>query len=272
MEVTHVYLNREVTHGICRVSVAPLRSEGSDRAEIVSQLLFGDYVHILEKTEKWFHVQQAYDGYEGWVDFRQLAYISEQDYQTQLANMTTDYLIPATEQHAVKASDGSMYHLAASSSLPNYKDGFCQLGVQRFEVDFQPLTVNYNQPTNNIVEHALCYMNAPYLWGGKTLFGIDCSGFVQAVFKMAGIKLQRDASQQAKAGMTVDFLPAVNAGDVAFFDNEEGRIVHVGILLNSKEIIHASAKVRIDPIDDQGIFNKELNRYTHKLRIIKRFL
>jgi cell wall-associated NlpC family hydrolase len=272
----------EVAHGICRVSVAPLRSTDSDRAEIVSQLLFGDYVRILEKTEKWFRVQQAYDGYEGWVDFRQLASIAEEDYLTRVANDNADYLAPATALNTIKASDGSIYYLAASSSLPNYTEGYCLLGKQRFEVNFQPLSVNYNQPKNHqlqnndlqntIVEHALFYLNAPYLWGGKTLFGIDCSGFVQAVFKMAGIKLQRDASQQALEGSLVDFLPAVNAGDVAFFDNAEGRITHVGILLNSKEIIHASAKVRIDPIDDQGIFNKELKRYTHKLRIIKRFL
>ena len=262
-------MNMEPLYAICRVSIAPLRSEPSDRAEIVSQLLFGDYIQILEKTEKWFSVQSAYDGYQGWVDFRQLAYIPQELYKE---TEGIDYLIPPTIHNSVKAQDGSKYYLAASSSLPAYKDGFCYLGTQRFEVNFQPLTVNYKQPENHITEHAEFYLNAPYLWGGRTLFGIDCSGFVQAVFKMSGIKLQRDASQQALQGTTVDFLPSAKAGDVAFFDNEEGRITHVGILLSSKEIIHSSAKVRIDPIDDEGIYNKELNRYTHKLRIIKRFL
>jgi len=259
----------EPLYAICRVSIAPVRSEPSDRAEIVSQLLFGDYVQILEKTEKWLSIQSAFDGYQGWVDFRQLAYISEGLFQEPEG---VDYLTPPNIQNQLTAEDGSKYYLAASSSLPVYKDGFCYLGTQRFEVNFQPLMVNYGQPQNNIVEHANFYLNAPYLWGGRTSFGIDCSGFVQAVFKMSGIKLQRDASQQALQGTTVDFLPSAQAGDVAFFDNEEGRITHVGILLSSKEIIHSSAKVRIDPIDDEGIFNKELNRYTHKLRIIKRFM
>ena len=138
-------------------------------------------------------------------------------------------------------------------------------------MNFEPLQINFEQALNNVVENAMFFQHAPYLWGGRTLFGIDCSGFVQIVFKLAGIKLLRDASQQALQGDTVHFLPEVQPGDVAFFDNEEGRIIHVGILLNNKEIIHASGQVRIDLIDDQGIFNVELNRYSHKLRIIKRF-
>jgi hypothetical protein len=258
----------EASHAICRVSIAPLRSEPSDRAEIVSQLLFGDYVQILEKTEKWYRVQSTYDEYQGWVDYKQLVVVSEAEYQEPRG---AEYLVPAAVQNAVKGEDGSNY-LTAGSSLPKYKDGVCYLGKQRFEVGFEPLQVNYDLPQSKIVQHALFYLNAPYLWGGRTLFGIDCSGFVQIVFKMAGVKLKRDASQQAVTGSTVDFLPAAQAGDVAFFDNEEGRITHVGILLSNKEIIHASGKVRIDSIDDQGIFNKELNRYTHNLRIIKRFL
>jgi hypothetical protein len=260
----------EVTYAICRVSIAPLRATASDRAEIVSQLLFGDYLQVLQKTDKWYWVQSAFDGYLGWVDYRQLAVISEEEHR--LEGRVKDFLVPAGVQHAVQGPDGSSYYLASASSLPNYKDGACYLGTQRFEVPFQPLEVNYTQRDNHILEHALFYQNAPYLWGGRTVFGIDCSGFVQAVFKMSGLRVLRDASQQALQGVTVDFLPAAQAGDVAFFDNAEGKITHVGILLSNKEIIHASAKVRIDPIDDQGIFNKELNHYSHNLRIIKRFI
>lgn len=259
----------EVTYAICRVSIAPLRSEASDRAEIVSQLLFGDHVQILESTEKWYWVQNAFDDYRGWVDVKQLTLVDEAEY---LARNDTDYLVPTAVANAVKGDDDSFYYLAAGSSLPQYRSGVCSIGKEHYQLNFEPLHINYSLPQDNILQQALFYLNAPYLWGGRTLFGIDCSGFVQIVFKMAGIKLKRDASQQALAGTTVDFLPAAESGDVAFFDNEEGRITHVGILLSNKEIIHASGKVRIDPIDDQGIFNKELNRYTHKLRIIKRYL
>jgi cell wall-associated NlpC family hydrolase len=256
-------------YAICRVALGTLRAEQSDRSEVVSQLFFGDKVQILERDERWYLVRNAYDNYEGWADFRQLTPISEAEY-TETSD--EEYLVPLAVQNPVTAADGSTYHLAATGSLPRYKDGACYLGQNRFEVNFEPHQVNYNKPVNNIEKDALFYLNAPYQWGCRSMFGIDCSGFVQAVFKMSGIKLNRDASQQALQGETVDFLPSAQAGDVAFFDNEEGKITHVGLLLSNKEIIHSSAKVKIDPIDDQGIFNKELNKYSHKLRIIKRFL
>jgi hypothetical protein len=254
----------EEQYAVCRVSIAPIRAQAKDQSEIVSQLLFGDALTILEKTERWWRIKNADDGYEGWIDFKQvvLAPFGE----------SSGIMAPAAVNNTVVAADGSKYYLAAGSNLPAFKDGYCYLGKEKFKVEFKPLVVNFDQPKADIKELALFYLNAPYLWGGRTLFGIDCSGFVQAVYRMAGLKLKRDASEQAEGGTTVDFLPEAQCGDVAFFDNEEGRITHVGILLGNNEIIHASGKVRIDPIDDQGIFNKELHKYTHKLRIIKRFI
>jgi gamma-D-glutamyl-L-lysine dipeptidyl-peptidase len=122
-----------------------------------------------------------------------------------------------------------------------------------------------------IKQNALGFLDTPYLWGGKTACGIDCSGFSQQVFKQFGIKLPRDSYQQAEAGEVVGFLMEAQCGDLAFFDNEEGRITHVGIMLGNDEIIHSSGKVRIDKIDSQGIINSETGARTHKLRIIKRY-
>jgi cell wall-associated NlpC family hydrolase len=255
----------EEQYAVCRVSIAPLRAETRDQAEIVSQLLFGDAVTILEKTDKWWRIQNADDGYEGWVDFRQLVPVSS-------IAQTSRFLAPPAVNNTLIAADGSKFYLAASSYLPGYADGYCFAGTEKFKVEFEPLVIDADQPTPQIKDLALFFQNAPYLWGGRTLFGIDCSGFVQAVYKMAGITLKRDASQQAEEGDTVYFLPEVQCGDLAFFDNDEGRITHVGLLLGSNEIIHSSGKVRIDPIDDQGIYNRELQKYTHKLRIIKRFI
>lgn len=259
----------ENEYGICRVSIAPLRAEPKDQAEIVSQLLFGDQVLVLEVLDKWLKVRTVFDGYEGYMDFKQLQSIGQDE---AVGTAEHKFLAPAVAINSLTLEDGSKIYLAAGSNLPGYQQGYCSFGGKRFKVDFDPLSVDYRQASNQVMDHALFFQHAPYLWGGRTLFGIDCSGFVQIVFKMAGIKLQRDASQQALQGETVHFLPEAQAGDVAFFDNEEGRIIHVGILLNQKEIIHASGQVRIDPIDDQGIYNKELKRYTHKLRIIKRYL
>lgn len=259
----------ENEYGICRVSIAPLRSAPKDQAEIVSQLLFGDQVLILERLEKWLKVRNIYDDYEGYVDFKQLesAHLDAQDQHAE-----PHFIAPAAALNSLTLEDGSKFYLPAGSNLPGYTPGACRIGERVFKVDFEPLALQFDQPQDNVISNAMFFQHAPYLWGGRTLFGIDCSGFVQIVYKMAGIKLQRDASQQALQGNTVHFLPEVQPGDVAFFDNDEGRIIHVGILLNQKEIIHASGAVRIDPIDDEGIYNRELKRYTHKLRIIKRFL
>lgn len=259
----------ENQYGICRVAVAPLRADASDKAEIVSQLLFGEHVEIIQKEERWWLVQNGYDGYEGWMDFRQLAAIS----QSEFADMhDCKFFAPLNFNNVITAEDGSLYHLSPGSNLPFYKDGYCFAGTEKFKLGFEPHNNQLSDFSKDIISTSKFFQNIPYLWGGRHLFGLDCSGFVQVVFKLLGIKLRRDASQQAEQGELVGFLAECKPGDVAFFDNDEGRITHVGIMLNNSEIIHSSAKVRIDPIDDQGIFNKELGKYTHKLRIIKRFV
>lgn len=259
----------EQTFAICRVAVAPIRAASADQAEITTQLLFGDQVEVLEKAEPWWRVRNAYDGYEGWIDFKQLGTLTQTEYE---ACKQRTALVPAAVGNQVIAADGSAYYLAASSNLPAYSNGYCKLGKEEFQILFEPHQVPAQASGARLADSALFYLNAPYLWGGRTLFGIDCSGYVQAVFALYGITLHRDASQQAEQGEVVNFLPEAQAGDLAFFDNAAGKIIHVGIMLNANQIIHASGKVRIDPIDDQGIYNPELGRYSHKLRIIKRFI
>lgn len=257
------------TYAICRVAVAPLRSAASDKAEITTQLLFGDHVEVLERAEPWYRIKNDYDGYEGWMDFKQLAEITDEQYHSY---GQCKALAPLQVNNTIIDSKGCPYYLSASSSLPAYADGYCTIGKEKFEVTFEPHQVVASYSQSDLVKFALFFLNAPYLWGGRTLFGIDCSGFSQAVYKLAGIVIKRDAAQQAEEGQVVNFLPEAEAGDLAFFDNAEGRIIHVGIMLNKNQIIHASGRVRIDAIDDQGIYNDELGRYSHKLRIIKRFL
>lgn len=257
----------EPQYGICRVAVSPLRTDPSDKAEISSQLLFGDHVEILEKTEKWWRILNAYDGYEGWLDFKQLAGLSAAQHEKSQHHL---YVVPPELGSIVVDTDGGKYYLSPGSNLPLLENDFFFLGEEKFMPMFKARNTSLAYSTKQLIADALFFQNVPYLWGGRNLFGIDCSGFVQIVFKLNGIALKRDAWQQAEQGTTVDFLPEVQPGDVAFFDNEAGRITHVGIMLNATEIIHASGKVRRDPIDGQGIYNAELGRYTHKLRIIKR--
>lgn len=257
----------EQKFAVCRVAIAPLRTAASDRAEIATQLLFGDKVEVLEQAEPWYRIRNAYDDYEGWMDFKQLAEISGEEYEQIIID---DNLVPPAVNNSIAAPDGTLYYLPASCSLPFYADGYCSIGNQKFKVMFDPYQVS-SATYADIPQLAYFFKNAPYLWGGKTLFGIDCSGFTQAVLKLVGIPIKRDAAQQAEQGETVNFLPEVKTGDLAFFDNAEGRIIHVGIMLSPNQIIHASGRVKIDAIDDQGIYSDELGRYSHHLRIVKRF-
>jgi len=258
----------EIYH-LCRVAVAPLRIEPSDRSEIVSQLLFGDRVLLLEKTEKWCRVITHHDQYEGWMDYKQLKLIREAVYHDE--SLYT-YVTPLRPDNVLSVANGTKYYLTPGSTLPGYHNGWCHIGDEAFKVLFEPFVPDREKFCENVEKTALFFENTSYLWGGRTFFGIDCSGFVQMVYKLNGVQLRRDASQQAEQGNVVDFLASATLGDLAFFDNDEGRITHVGLMLNNHEIIHSAGRVHIDPIDDQGIYSKELGRYTHKLRIIKRFV
>ncbi|MCJ0743848.1 C40 family peptidase [Pedobacter montanisoli] len=258
----------EIYH-VCRVAVAPLRRSAADSSEIVSQLLFGDRVTLIEKTEKWCYVKTHHDNYEGWMDYKQLQLIPEIQYKEENAY---HFITKPQLDNTLIDAKGTKYYLSPASTLPFYENGFCYLGNEKFEVTQEPFIADAANFMNKVEKVAHFYENTPYLWGGRTLFGIDCSGFTQTVYKLLGLNIRRDASQQAEQGNLVDFLASARLGDLAFFDNEEGRITHVGLMLANDKIIHAAGKVRIDPIDDQGIYNAELGKYTHKLRIIKRFV
>ena len=249
-------------YGICNLAIAPLRAEAAHRSEMVSQLLFGETFEILEHTDDWVRIITTFDGYEGWLNKLQYLTMSSDAILKLISakTITTRAVIIA----AKKESDNSIINLPFGASLPFYNGADCHIDT------------DYNIPTigdlNEFIEIAYSFLNTPYLWGGRTHFGIDCSGYVQAVMRTQGITLKRDAHLQASQGSVVDFLAAAKLGDLAFFDNADGRIIHVGIMLDEHTIIHASGKVKIDKIDDEGIYAADQKKYTHKLRIIKRFL
>lgn len=255
--------------GVCNLALVPLRTDPSDKSEMCSQLLFGDSFTILEKAEKWSRIICSYDDYEGWIDNKQYIGINETAHAG-LSNLNT--ILGLTAIHTVLKTDTSEpLILLAGTIIPHTVDNFFYLGETRYKLEGQIHNPNINQFRHLVAEAAFFYLNAPYLWGGRSVFGIDCSGFTQMVFRQFGISIKRDAWQQAEQGQLLGFIQEAEAGDLAFFDNDEGRITHVGIMLDNSRIIHASGRVRIDPIDSQGIFNKELNKYTYKLRIVKRF-
>lgn len=257
-------------YGICNLSVVPCRKEASDRSEMVTQLLFGDHFEILEKDGSWLRIKMAYDDYEGWIDKKQLLPIEQHTFD--ILNSTESYYSNELIQLIKDDKVSLLFPIVMGSALPNYDNKECAVENQSYTYDGEYTRGLLPNTKPGILETAMMYLNAPYLWGGKTPFGIDCSGFTQTVYKLNGIKLKRDAYQQAEQGETLSFVEEAEAGDLAFFDNDEGRIIHVGIVMDNNKIIHASGKVRIDGFDHQGIFNNEKKDYSHRLRLLKRII
>ncbi len=255
-----------MSYAICNLSQVPLRAEPSDRAEMVSQLLFGELVRLLKQEGSWLRVQCEYDQYEGWIDIKQCRPVSEmyvEKYTSSRSPVSYDLL-----QIAFNETRKIALPVVLGSTLPALENQKFMLDDDEYSFDGQSYFPD-NATRGMICKTSLLYLNSPYLWGGRSPFGIDCSGLVQMVFRMNGYRVPRDASQQALMGESVSFVSEAEPGDVAFFDNEEGAIIHTGIILPNYKIIHASGRVRIDDLDHEGIFNQDLQKYSHHLRTIR---
>ncbi len=252
--------------GISEIATIPLRKEPTEKSEMLSQLLFGDRFTILEQNSEWSFIKLLSDNYEGWINSKSITYIDKYYFEN-----INDSKIIITNRLFTKVKSKHNQEsilLPFGSSLPNFNDT---------ENSFKILNNTYSLEdkyilSDNITELCKQFINAPYLWGGKNPFGIDCSGFTQIIYKSIGIDIPRDSNEQVNLGQNINFISDTRTGDLAFFDNEEGLITHVGIILTKNEIMHASVKVRIDKLDQQGIYNSELKKYTHKLRVIKRLI
>ncbi len=257
-------------HGICLLSVVPCRKEPSNTSEMITQLLFGEHYSVLEAVEGWLKIKIAFDDYECWINAKQHQKISENTFkQIQLQpQVYSNELISVIKSTSAQIS----FLISLGGALPFLKEN--SVIIENLEFTFEGTASDATQKKSEkeIIQTAFLFLNAPYLWGGKSPFGIDCSGFTQLVFKVNGYKLPRDASQQVELGEPLNFVEEAQAGDLAFFDNEEGKIVHVGILLDNQQIIHASGQVRIDKFDHYGIFNMSTKKYSHTLRVIKRVI
>lgn len=237
-----------MSFGICDLPVIPIRKEGSHTSEMVSQLLYNELYEKLDEKPGWILICTEIDHYEGWIQGIQHHPVSDQEYLE---------------------LKGKKWNIL-NTPVFNDRGHYLSLGTILYEPNDFAIAYPPVYSPQAMVEFAQKFLGAPYLWGGRSLFGIDCSGLVQLCARAAGKLLPRDASQQVQEGELVYFLPEIQSGDLAFFCNEDGKIVHVGIMLDSERIIHASGKVRIDYLDQTGIFNKERNEHTHRLQVIKR--
>lgn len=247
-------------YGVCNLGIVPIRLEPTDTSEMVTQALYGDFFKVLEQRKKWSRIRFAYDKYEGWIDNKQYVEIEENQY-VQLVN--SDISLSKNLIQFVSDDTDSIYPIPLGSDL-NCLD----ILKQKFEGNM----ITEKSEKSKIIDTSFLYLNTPYLWGGKSPFGIDCSGFTQMVYKLNGYQLLRDASQQATQGAALSFIEESEPGDLAFFDNADGNIIHVGIIMKDNYIIHAHGKVRIDRLDHSGIYNIDKKMHTHRLRVIKKII
>ena len=257
-------------------SVVPVRTKAAESAEMSTQMLFAETCDILVRRGNWTKIRLEQDGQEGWVDTKMLSPLSDDEYQSLPLLGETEGVIKMPMAYAVSMNNGQTIPLTAGTRLPNYKDGqFSLLGVT-FRIDpsmvaAEPLALTQD----NLLAVVRFFLNIPYLWGGKNAMGLDCSGFTQTIMRIFGRNLLRNASEQATQGKNVSSLGKAQAGDLVFFDHadvdpEKTRITHVGILIDSERVIHCSGRVKVEKIDNKGIYSAEYGRYTHHLNSIKR--
>ncbi len=258
-------------YGINVLSVLPVRSKPDHKSEMVNQLLFGEQFTIHEEKGEWLYIEGALDNYRGWITSASAIPMTNPPH---IGKINPNTIVYQPVRVSRVGSPNSSFLILPGSTLPglDIESGEFLCADHKFKLHTQIQPDKKACSPEKLAGTAVLFLNAPYLWGGRSLFGIDCSGLVQLIYKICGIVIPRDASQQIEYGRALSFISEARPGDLAFFAKPDEGISHVGMILDDDKIIHASGKVRIDSFDHQGIFNTEKQDYSHFLRVIHRYL
>ena len=261
-------------------SIVPVRAEAREGAEQNTQMLFGELCEIIDRqsdaaTPNWTYVRLKSDGQEGWVDTKMITPMTAQEHKTYSAALKHAATVVFPMAYAMSENNGQTIPLTAGTRLANYSDGrFEVLGVG-FRID--PSMVCTELPDlneQNLLQTVRFFLNVPYLWGGKNALGMDCSGFTQVIMSLFGKRLLRNASEQATQGRAVSALAKAEAGDLVFFTkytaDTSSPITHVGLVIDPQRVIHCSGRVKVEKLDETGIYSTEQGGYTHRLVTIRR--
>ncbi|MCE5347822.1 MAG: C40 family peptidase [Bacteroidales bacterium] len=249
---------------ICENVFVPLRSGPSHKSEMLSQILFGERYTVIDKSGNWIKIETIFDNYTGWIDINHMQ-------QSPDENVSNAYVL--NRSLLCFKNDRTKLVLEAGCEIfnPDFEEKLFILGKTIYTTSDE-FSHKFISANDSIADTAMKFINSPYIWGGRIPSGIDCSGLTQLVYKIHGIAIPRDSSKQAEIGEAINFIDESKPGDLVFFDNEYGKIIHVGMIFARGLVIHSSGRVRIDPIDHQGIFKQETGSYSHHLRTIKRII